>query len=554
MTPSRHHLLIGAAVALAGMLAFAGTLGNQLVWDDPLILAHHREMLERQGVGGLLATQYQAPGIPSGYHRPLVSLSFGAQLLAGAGSPVALHLVNLLLYGAGAFFVTLLLLRLLSPAGAAAGGALFALHPVHAESLGMVSNRHDLLLGVFVPLAVLAWLEGRRGRGACAWGGAGLFLLALLTKETAYLLPAVLLLWDLLLPGEGRGWARRNLPWLGAWGAALAVALLLRTGAGVGFGPGASLEELSLGGRLALLPGVLLTYLRLLVFPLGLTAFYTADLLRITVPSLVGAGAALAVFLLPPAQGRPRAGLPGLAWFLLLLLPVLGLARQTGAPLAERHLFLPLLGFALAFGALTERLMEAARAKGARLLLHASLASLLLLLGSLSWARARVWRDEVTLFSHLTRAAPRYFLGHYNLANALRLAGRAADAEAGYREALRLNPRHHDSAANLAAHLAEQGRFSGAVPWYRTAAALAPRNPADRLGLGYSLLQTGDAAGAAAELEQALALGPARSADILAFLGDAYAALGRRDDARRAWSRALAEDPLLSGVREKLAP
>lgn len=222
-------------LALAVLAVYGQTLGFSLVWDDPLILDH---LADHARSGTLLSADYgYLSHLPIGYWRPLHVLSLWLDRAIGGGDPWAFRAGSLLLYLASVLILHRFALALLRPGGAFLAALLFAVWPTHTESLGMVTNRHDLLASVFLLLSLLAWERSRR-QGAPGWAlpaGGAAFLFAALSKESALVLPGALLLWDLILPAPGgasggavRGWWRRNRGWLPWWAGAGAASLLLR--------------------------------------------------------------------------------------------------------------------------------------------------------------------------------------------------------------------------------------------------------------------------------------------------------------------------------------
>jgi Flp pilus assembly protein TadD len=415
--------------------------------------------------------------------------------------------------------------------------ALFAIHPLHVESVAWVSERKDVLSGAFFFLTLHAWLAYTRRPGAGRYlAVAALFVLGLLAKPMLVTLPLVLLLldaWPLgrLAPGgDGRGGAGRaarliveKLPLIGI-AAASSVLTWLAQSAG---GATASPEVVPLGGRVANALVSYVLYLFRTVWPSGLAAFYPHPVLAGDgIPAWEIAGAVVLLVALTALAVRERSRRPyllfGWLWFLGTLVPVIGLVQVGEQGLADRYTYLPLVGLsvAVAWGAaeLLGRFRRPALAWGAAVIPLVALAGV-------ARAQAATWRDSVALHGRALEVTERNWVAWNGLGDALADAGRPQEAIGAYREALRIRP--------------------------RLATALN--------GLGAAYGQLGAHAEAIAPLEQALRIRP-EYADAWYNLGTAHGSLGRharaaecfraalriRPDDARAWQN-LGVASLLSG-------
>ena len=483
----------GAFVALCALLAYTTTLRNGLVWDDFVLL----DAVRAAGFPGLLKLEFMHPG--NGYYRPLVLASLWLDDQLAGIAPPAFHMTNILLHAANSFLVWRLLGALFAPTAALWGSLLFAVHPVTAEPVAFVSGRTDLWVAFFTLLLALRWAllmrdETRRSpREWFLWFA--LFVLGGLAKETMFIFPAILFVWGLLLfppPGCFAGWVRRDGWWLSASAAGIAALLAIRTGfAGVGFGRGLA----GLGGpdpvaavnQLAAIPAIVGTYLRLLVWPWPLSAYYTQAHLHFGAGTVAAAAAILACGALTARRRFQRAGAVGLVWLAGFLLPVSGLVRITGAVVAERFLYLPLVGLAVLFGNVVLMLGATGRRRQVAAL---GAGAVLAVLAALSLQRAAVWRDEITLFERTQRDAPST-IAKLALAGAYFKAGRAAEAH------------------RLRGEVYFQIKlFPQAVEEFTLAAREGPADPAIMDQLGQALLGSGDAVGAESAFRAGLRLNP----------------------------------------------
>ncbi len=507
---------IAAALALA---AYANTLSHDFVWDDRYTVVLNENLHDPARLPALL-TQHVFAGAADAmegvaithYYRPVWMLSLALDHAVWGLEPFGYHLTNLLLHAAAAALVTLLLLGWIeSPAAALAAGALFALHPAHTEAVAWVSGRNELLLAVFVSVAWLAWR--RRARGT-AWGALAIaaFVLALLSKETAVVFPALLLLEE--WRSGGGALARRLRGPL--WFLVLAVAFLVLRLVLVPL----PAEPVPLVTRVLTAPGIVLEYVRLLFAPIGLRVFHAVPPRvalsdpGVWVPVLVLAVLVLGVLRVARSQ---RALAFGLGWILVTLLPVSGvLAWLKPTPLAERYLYLPSIGWAVAIGVLFSRLATWAertprvelRATRRRALEAAAVAvAALFFVGT--WSQNGAWRDKLSILTRIVRDSQ----GHWPAGN----------------EALGLTYR-------------DLGRWEDAVRELATAARLKPEEASYHLQLGHALLQLNRFAEAERSLVRAAELAP-RDAEPRFELGTLYERAGRVDEAAREYRAAVALDP-----------
>jgi len=507
---------LGLAVTIVvACLAYARTLGFDLVWDDLGLLAYIEQVRAEGGWPALLRAEFRLD-VPYGYYRPLILTSLAVdQTLSGDGVRL-FHLHNVVLHAVNSGLVLLVARRWLGASlGAVIAGLLFAIHPVHVESVAFVSGRTDLLAATWILVAVLAWSRRDRmwtPRRLVLFGGA--FLLALLAKEVALVLPVALVLIDLAgLRDADRQepWLQRNRPWLAAMGAALVVYCGLRfIVADVGFGMlggPAAVDQVAQVSRMrddpALLPRIWLGYGRLLVWPWPLNAFHTASGLGLLWPlvatALLGALAATSW-----SRRHGRIGLAMVLWIVVFVLPVSGLVPLRGAIIAERFLYLPSVGWCvlLGYGAarlfpwLSEQLGPDVR------MLTVTVALAMLGLGAGTVHRSEVWRDEVALFESMVAASPDAVLAHNNLAVAYGRQGRLDESLRILADAVKLKPDYVEAWTNIGFVHLQSGRPQEAVTAYRKALGYDPGYVRARHDLVVAFMELGDRAAALREWEE----------------------------------------------------
>lgn len=602
--------LAPAAVVLAALLAYANSLRNGFVWDDPIILA--RQLVVFRSVGDVLAPPRDIPQFSPDYYRPLTIASYLLDRSIGGDDPLVFHLSVVLAHAATALLLYLLALQLLSgPAGkgtpaivgAFAAGALFALHPVHTESVAWAAGRSDVLATGFL-VAVLV-VSGRARR---SWNGsvlAGLCAAAALgCKETAVALYPLMLLRDLLAPPVPR--ATRG-QWLRSWAGPLvagAVYVLLRRNA-LGEFVGSAPDALPTGQRSALeLVGAVGMYVGRLLWPAHLNAYIDhidSGPVALALAGLLIAGSGVALWFWwtarPTVRGfegpRVRAnaasahrapkvskggggpsdprtlgplnpGLPlfALAWLALTLAPSLAILwKIPDAPLAERYLYLPSAGFSLLLGDLVARLCAASSRRPARLAMAGGLALILLASAIATVRRNPVWHDDIALWEDTEPKSLVSGMAARSVGTAYLQAGRRADARAAFERALerRNSPRGAQTIYNNLGTLAMYDADYAAAQRHYEAALQANPGPDTIFNLGLAILQRGGLSRESAQAalpyyQRAKGLNP-HDPDIEAALAQAYDILAQRELAAQHARRALelgATGPTADALRAML--
>src|SRR5881628_897872 len=365
--------LVPVVIALITSAAFLPTLQNQFVsWDDD------KNFLENPHYRGLSWTHLHWMWTTHlGHYIPLTWMTLGLDYLLWGMNPVGYHLTSLLLHVTNAvvfFFVVRWLLTRALPSPSERGYALavsagvaalvFAIHPLRVESVAWVTERRDVLSGLFYLVAILLYLracEGMaRGRG-WYWLSVAVFVCALLSKSMVVNLPVVLLILDvypLRRLGGAVGWwsepAQRvyveKIPFVLLAAAASAIAVMAQSSVHAA----ASLAQLSVPGRLAISAYGVSFYLWKMVVPLNLSPLYERPLTLdpSAMPFVLSYGLVLALTAIVLALRRRAPGLLAV-WFayVVVLLPVLGIFQSGPQIAADRYTYLAGLGWALLTGA-----------------------------------------------------------------------------------------------------------------------------------------------------------------------------------------------------------
>ena len=546
--------LLWAALFLLALLAYAPALGAGFIWDDQALTENP---LVRSLAG--LWRIWTSPSLngQEQHYWPLLYTTFWLEHALVGLQPFLYHLDNILLHGAACVLLWRVLRRLAVP-GAWLAAAIFAVHPIHAESVAWVIERKDVLSGLLYFGSALAFLrfhelpasEPPRRRQKLYALSLALFAAALLSKSIAVTLPLALVL--ALWFRAGR-LARRDLlalaP-LAALAAALTLAdLLFYHGQSGLYNSGLPLPE-----RILMAGRALWLYLAKLAWPHPLATFYPQWPLGLTAASALPGLAWLALLagLWLARRRLGRGPVAALAFYTLTLAPALGLIDFDFLRLAwvaDRFQYLasagPLALAAAALVLLVRRLRwpEPARRYGA--------AALLALLGLACFLRATRYHDSVTLFRANVAAYPQSWAAQINLGYALRDAGRGDEAAATLGEAQRRAPEFHMAHA-LAKILEELGRPQDAALHYQEAVRLKPDFTAGLISYGLFLERQGKLDEAVAQYREAVRVSP-QDAAALNNLGNALRSQHKLAESEAQLSRAVALRPEYAECRVNLA-
>jgi tetratricopeptide (TPR) repeat protein len=538
--PSAKTFALVLGVALAASVT---SLRNGFVYDDVPVVVENRALHTLEGLPGILTSAYWPQDVRDRIYRPATLASFAVDWAVGGGRPLVFHATNVLLHLAVVALVLGLCASVLGP-GAVVAGLWFAVHPVHVEAIANVVGRSELLAAAGYLAATLAFVaHGRSVRAAPAalprigWAALALLssLLAFGAKEHALSLPAALLLADgWAARGDGEAFGvrfRRHAPlWMAVVGLTVAYLVLRASVLGTAVGGGTVAE--GLGGlsapqrAVAILP-LVLVWARLLAFPLHLSPDYApAQFVPETTMGFWHV-AALAVLLAVlagawRARRRSPALLFGVAWFAVTAVIGSNLLVPTGVVFAERLLYLPSVGAALAVGALWE-MLPPWRAVWPLTVLGLGL------LGTRTLERIPVWQTPDSFFASRARDAVRSYKTHWQLGDR---AFERGDARAGERElleAVRIYPKDAALLEDLGSRYLSAGVDRPADRFSTAAYLLDPTRSAAAARAVIARLRAGAVDSARALAREAARRFPSDEAVLLA----AIAVFERMGDTRR---------------------
>jgi tetratricopeptide (TPR) repeat protein len=546
---SHTSLGLGALVACATVFAYLPSLSGAFIWNDS-------DYVTSPGLRSLagLWRIWAQPGATQQYY-PLLHTAFWVQHRLWGDNPLGYHVLTVLLHATAALVFGCIVNRLFAgdKPGRLGGigwlaALLFALHPVHVESVAWITEQKNTLSLVFFLGSAWLYLDFDESRSPRAYAGAlALFTCALLSKTVTATLPAVLLVvawWR-----RGRLDWRRDvlplLPWLAAGAAAgLFSGWVERTYVGA---HGADFD-VPASGRLIVAGRAVAFYAANLAWPSHLNFIYPKWAVDPSSPWQwlfpIGAAAVAAAFW--AIRGRTRGPLAAYLVFVGALFPALGFVNLYGARYSwvwDHWQYLPDLALVTLASAGLMALWGRVPA-GARWMGPGAVGLMAAFLGALPWSHCAMFHDNETLYTMTLERNPGSWMAHNNLGLAWsRLPDRQDDAIAQYEEALRLKPEIAETHTNLGNALARrQGRLDDAIAQYEEALRLQPDYSDAHFYLANALAQSGRVPEAISHYEAALKIEPTL-AEANNNLGMILCRSGRTEEGLRHIDAGIATQP-----------
>ena len=549
MELDRNRIVAGGLLVLLAVAAYAPAFQAGWVIDDDNYITDNELLRDASGLKRIWTEPSASP-----QYYPLVYTGFWIQYQLWGLAPSGYHAVNILLHALNALLIFILLSRLRCP-GALLAAALFAVHPVHVESVAWAAELKNVLSGAFYLLAALAYarFSGLDRSDDSRGGGLWFYLLslllfgaALLSKTATVSLPAALLLliwWK----RERVGLIRDLLPLLPMFVLGLGLGLITLRIETTTVGASGELWDLSFPERLIVAGRAFWFYLAKLVWPVGLSFSYE----RWTIDGAVGSQYLWPLTALAAFAGlwfaRKRIGrgpLVAMLFFAGTLAPTLGFFNVyffRYAYVADHFQYLASIGpFALLAGLAVGLVEPAGRIKPR--VARAVTAVLLAALATLTWAHARSYESLETLCLEILREHPGNWLGNNNLGNLHMQRGELETALEYFNVAHKTAPTYIETHLNLSIALMNLGRLEEAALHARRAIELRPTNTFGYVTLGEVLLREDKPGEAEGWFRQSLLMTP-ELPRALRGLAVSMGMLGRYDEAIALFERALRDDP-----------
>ncbi len=512
-----------AIVAVLTLLLFLPALGNEFVnWDDErnfVLNPHYRGL-------GWTEIQWMWTSHLLGRYVPISWMTLGLDYTIWELNPFGYHLTSVLFHTVNAalfYFLALALLRLALrdrssemqariPVGALFAALVFSLHPLRVESVAWVTERRDVVSGMFFLLAILAYLRGNPDvpgapiRRKYYWACFGFFIFALLSKEIAVTLPVILLMLDVYplrragRSGSTTGILLEKIPFFLLSLADGALALYIGKLEGIT----ASLVHVNWIARLAISLYGLAFYLWKTLLPFHLAPFYALTSHKVDPGALPLQLSAVLVVLVTAGALVVRRKYPAVlaAWlaYCVILIPVLGIFHNGQQITADRYSYLACLGWAILGGGM---LVVVNRRE-------VTLAAGLVICGLvfLTFKQVRVWQNSETLWTQAISVAPS-FIAYNNLGLVYSARGDSAGAIEQFRKSIQMADDYELSHNNLGGSLLELGLNEEAISEFRTALTLKPDLANSQNGWGQALLAQGKINEAIEHFRAAVKIDPA---------------------------------------------
>lgn len=523
-------------VLLALTLAvYAQTGSHQFINFDDTLYVTDNPHVQAGLTGANVAWAFTATSA-SNWH-PLTWLSHMADVQMFGLNPRGHHMTSVVLHVVAVLLLFLLLAEMTgAPWQSLFVAALFALHPLHVESVAWVAERKDVLSCLFWLLTILLYsLYVRKPRAGRYLAALACFAAGLMAKPMLVTLPVVLLFldyWPLnrFRPPDDRPAATalviEKLPFflLSALSSAITIIAQHRGGAMK------NLDVAPLGLRLGNAVVAYVQYIFKTFWPTDLALLYPFPA---SIPTWQSVGALLLLVMISIAViGFRQRGpylLTGWFWFLVTLLPVIGLIQVGGQSMADRYTYIPLTGLFIMVAWGVNDLLRGYRQREAALVMLSG--AVICALTAMTWQQLGYWKDSITLYRHTLAVTSGNYLILNNYGIALAEQGDLDGAIAQYREALRVWPQSANAHINLGAAYAHEENFDEAIREYGEALRIKPDYALAMTDMAKALAAQGKGNEAIAQYEQALKLDPTLAGahrDLALLLMKA----GRRDEAQ----------------------
>lgn len=505
---------ISAGIALLTVLIYAQVRHFGFVYLDDFVYVVDNARVVRglswEGARWALTTQAAGNWHPLTWISHMVDVElYGLNAGGHHVTSVVIHVANSVLLFAAVYRMTHGVWR------SAVAAALFAVHPLHVESVAWVSERKDVLSALFWILTVHAYVSYVRKRSVeryllvlfC-------FALGLMSKPMVVTLPFALLLldyWPLKRVTASRG--SQFYSWLGLVKEKLPLfiltvsSMIVTVTAQRGYGAVVALERFSLKDRVANSIVGYVGYLRDLLWPSRLAAFYPFQqhsAAYVAICALIMLG--LTMFAVLQRRRRPYI-LFGWAWYVGTLIPVIGLVQVGDQARADRYMYIPAIGLFITAAWIVHEL--ASRWAFHKIVLSTLATIVVGACAMISLRQVSYWKDNVSLFTRATNVTTRNYRAEALLGAAYSASGRDLEAIEHYRTSLAIWNGNAEVHANLGTSLSEIGKSDEALRELKEAVRQKPGNAVYHYNYGVMLNQTGHSSEALAEVRRAAELDPA---------------------------------------------
>jgi len=482
------------ALVAVTFAVFGQTLGHDFVnYDDPIYVSENPQI--HAGVNGS-SVVWAFTHVHSHNWHPLTTMSHMLDWQLFGAKPGAHHLVSLLLHCANVLLLFVFLNQTTTRVWSGAFvAALFAIHPLHTESVAWISERKDVLSGLFFFLTLLAYVHYTRMPNIARYLTMSiLFACGLLSKPMLVTLPAILLLldWWPLNRFEKAGIIKllvEKVP-LFALSIGSAIATLIAQRGGI-----VQVAHLPLSWRAANALSAYLVYIWQMIWPAKLATIYPHPG-RLPMWETIAAGALLVLITSASFLLRKRMAyfITGWLWYLIMLVPVIGLVQVGSQAHADRYTYLSEIGLYIA---ITWAMVDLAKsARYHREAFAAAGAIVIALFAWRAWIQTSYWHDSERLWNRTLAVTGRNDIAHFNFGEFLLKQHRLEEAIAQFNIRLANYPADPDANFQIGFALLQKGEFEAAARHFEMALKVEPNNPEAETNLANALLGSGRLDGA----------------------------------------------------------
>ena len=496
-------------------------------------------------------------GIRCGNWHPLTWISHMVDYRLFGLKPMGHHLVNLILHLANTLLLFAILRRMTGSLWRSAFvAALFAVHPLHVESVAWVAERKDVLSTFFWMLAMGAYVLYSEKPGIKRYLPVILlYALGLMAKPMLVTLPLVLLMldyWPLRRMKQGWKLILEKLPLLVmAAGSSIVTVIAQNKGEAM-----TALNVISIGVRISNALVSYVAYVEKMLWPVRLAMFYPHPKDSLASWKVAGSAIVLIGFsalVLRTTRKRPYMGF-GWLWYLVTLVPVIGVVQVGLQAMADRYTYIPLMGLFIIVAWLVPDLVVETKRWGEKapvvLAVFACLVIAVLAVGT--WVQVGYWRDSITVFQRAIDVTEGNFLAHMDLGLALSKQGKLDEAREHYEQAAAIRPDWDEAHYNLGTIYGKLGDADSAIEAYREALRLNPKFTAARTNLAGELAKLGRTQEALQMGQDSTGTSP-QSADLHYNMGCVLEKQGRYDEAMKEYREAVRLRPGFGQAHNNLA-
>ena len=444
------------ALVIVSFFAYASTLRNGFVWDDLVIVAENPLLRSFKSIPQLLMSQDTYPGVLTGYYRPFTYLSFLLDATVWKLNPFGFHLTNMLLHTGVVISIFCLALDLgFAKKASFFSACLFALLPINAEAVNFISTRNTLLVGLLIVTSIICYIKEHRIFSVL------LFMLAMLSKELGLLVPAMLIIYDILIKG-GKLSLSKYWPYF----ISACLYLILRKIV-VGANSGRVFDASHLLDRLLLVPEIIIRYLLNIVIPVNLRIPYIIKNSGFNLTQLFSCIVLALLIAIAFYYRKNRYVLFFALWFFVFMLPVINIFPLK-ILMADRYAYVSAIGICLLCGYVSGHLKE-------NIVYLLSILSLFIYLPLVFNLNAS-WKDEPTFYHRMIDNAPDSDLGYHNLGLYYQDKGDFINAELFLQKAVETAPKTAESYISLALLHIQLGDYISAQQVLARASGMMPED------------------------------------------------------------------------------